>query len=46
MIADVTSTSYTITGLSTGTEYGVLVVANVSGAWTNWSMSDVKFFDL
>ncbi len=38
-----TSTSYTITGLKSGTKYGVLVLSYVDGVWSKWSASDIKY---
>ena len=38
-----TTTSFTITGLKSGTSYGVLVLSYVNGAWSKWSVSDIRY---
>ncbi len=40
LIATVTETSYTATGLENGTKYGFLVRAFVNGAWTAFTTAD------
>ncbi|MDY2743230.1 MAG: fibronectin type III domain-containing protein, partial [Eubacteriales bacterium] len=38
-----TGTSLTVTGLTNGTKYGVLVIAYVNGAWTSYTTADLVY---
>ena len=42
-VTDTTSTSYTITGLTNGTKYGVYVLAYADGAWQASDTSYIKY---
>lgn len=38
-----TSTSYTITGLANGTEYGVYIIAYINGSWVGSDISHIVY---
>ena len=42
-IGDTTSTSYTVTGLTNGTKYGIYVIAYANGKWQESDTSHIKY---